>query len=362
MSKRCSGCGVTLQNTNKDEVGYTPKLDGEYCMRCFRIRHYDDVVISMKQGVDSKDVLAKIEALDALVLWVVDLFDFEANLLEGLNRHLANKDIIMVATKRDLLPITLSNTKLEHFIRRRLKANDLFVKDIIVTGNLVKNAKEEFNGSVDAVLQTIDYYRDGRDVVVMGMANAGKSTLLNALLQEDQRLTTSRHPGTTLDMVEISFEGYILYDTPGITRFDSLLTYVDDTLLKAVIPSKHLKQRGYQLRKNQTLSIAGFARFDLIGCDNCSAVAYFSERLNIHRSKQEQADDLWTKHLGDELLSPSLDTEFKEMKMYEFHIRDHKKHDIVIHGLGWLCIDEFVDTIRVYVNKDINVTFREAMI
>ena len=36
--------------------------------------------------------------------------------------------------------------------------------------------------------------------------------------------------------------------------------------------------------------------------------------------------------------------------------------DVVIHGLGWFCIQGHVSQIRVYTDKNVNVTFREEMI
>lgn len=301
-NKICKGCGVVLQSSDAAAIGYTPKMEADYCQRCFRIRHYDDVVISMKQGIDSDAVLQKINAMDALVVWVVDLFDFESNLLPGINRHLLGKDILMVATKRDLLPATLGNEKLSQFLLRRLKEEGILVQGIVVCGDLAAHARREDNASVDEVCAAIAHYRKERDVVVMGMANAGKSTLLNAIC-DGVDLTTSRHPGTTLDFNSIAMEGYQLYDTPGLTRMDSLLTHVDDGLLKTVIPLKPLKARGYQLKGNQTLSLGGLVRLDLIRCEQVSCVAYFSERLPLHRSKQEKADVLWAQHY-DEILSP----------------------------------------------------------
>lgn len=67
-------------------------------------------------------------------------------------------------------------------------------------------------------------YRKGRDIVFMGVANAGKSTILNQLLAMED-LTTSRHPGTTLDLVPIEQDGYTIYDTPGIENHHSVLTF-----------------------------------------------------------------------------------------------------------------------------------------
>ena len=359
MTKYCKGCGARLQSEDRDALGYTPKADAALCQRCFRIRHYDDVMISMQQGIDPSQVLSKIAQQDALILWVVDLFDFEANLLPGIARHLPGKDIVLIGTKRDLLPQTLSDEKLGQFVLRRLKEEGIRVEGIVFCEHLAKAPHHPLNHSIEEVTHAIDRYRNGRDVIVMGMANAGKSTLLNALCA-DSDLTTSPHPGTTLDFVEISAEGYTIYDTPGITRQDSLLTHAPDALLKSVIPFRAIKPRVYQLYEDQSYALGGMVRLDVITKGDASVVAYFSDQLKIHRGKAAKADALWERHLG-ELLSPALDNDAKAMKRYDCRHR-YEKLDVVIHGLGWFCVSGDFQEVRVWVNRNVNVTFRKAMI
>ena len=187
--KKCKGCGAILQSKDQNAPGYTPKENSDYCQRCFRLIHYDDLMISMRKGIDPDVVMDRISQSDALILWVVDLFDFEAGIIPGLNRHLIGKDIIMVCTKRDILPDTLSEEKIARFVFSRLKENGISIKSLILTSKLERMGVEE-------VKQAVQLYRKNREVIVMGKANSGKSTLLNNLLGENT-LTMSRYPGTT---------------------------------------------------------------------------------------------------------------------------------------------------------------------
>lgn len=357
---KCKGCGATLQNDNKDAIGYSPKVEAEYCQRCFRLTHYGDVMISMQQGIDSDAILAKIATMDALVLWVVDLFDVEANIVKGMNRHLVGKDIVLVATKRDLLPDSVGNEKIAQFLLKRLKAYGIEVLGIVICGDLAQNAQDEDNYSIKEIHKAIRKCRNNRDVVVMGMANAGKSTLLNAMLQKAYT-TVSRHPGTTIDFNKIKYHDYYVYDTPGLTRDDSLLTHIDDSLLKQIIPLKTIKPTVFQLKEDQSIAIGGLVRLDLSGCERVSCACYFSPMLSIHRGKLENANKLWSEHLGQDMLVPTLDTNYADMKMAESAMLPPKM-DIVIHGLGWFCVSGDIKNIKVFVNKKINITFRGAMI
>ena len=132
----CKGCGVTLQSTDPNAIGYTPKEGSEYCQRCFRLMHYDDLTVSMRTGIDPDQIIEQIAKMDALIIYVVDLFDFEAGMIPGLARKLPDKDILMVCAKRDILPDTLNHEKVARFVFARLKELNIKVKGLVLTSKL----------------------------------------------------------------------------------------------------------------------------------------------------------------------------------------------------------------------------------
>lgn len=346
----CKGCGAVLQSDDPHKIGYTPKSGSQYCQRCFRLIHYDDLSFSMRTGIDPDTVLARIEDMDCLVVWVVDLFDFEADMIPGLNRRLAHKDILMVCTKLDLLPKTLSKDKATRFVNSRLKEQGIAVKKLLFTSTRIKESGEE-------VKEAVSVLSNGRPAVFMGRANAGKSTLLN-LLMGNALLTMSRYPGTTLEFNQVEIGGITYIDTPGIEIEGSVLMKAKEKDLKTILPSSTIKPQVYQLRNDQSFAIGGLARIDLKNCSDASAVFYVSSGLEIHRGKIANADTFWQKHIGTDLVPYIPNT---KMIQHTIH-KEWDKVDVVVDGLGWCCISGQVTTVIVYVPKGVNITFRKAML
>ena len=346
--KKCKGCGALLQNENSLEKGFTPRTEVDLCQRCFRINHYDDLTKSYKGDFDNFDILNSVSEIDGLILWVVDLFDFESNIVAGLNRHLLNKDIIMVGTKRDLLPDTVGSQKLLTFIQRRLKFHGISVLEILFVGDHGYDGREE-------VLKAIDLYGNNRDVVIMGQANAGKSTLINAIAESD--LTISRYPGTTLDLIMIDKNEYKIYDTPGLIRKDNMQYYVSDHDLKKIIPSK-VKPIVFQVSKATSFAIGGLVRVDVEVKDKSSVVFYVNQSLNIHRGSHNKADELWQQHKG-ELLKPISEGEYKFVADLKI-LSDN--YDLVINGLGFVNFKGQIKSLKVQINEEVSVIVREAII
>lgn len=361
---RCYGCGAIIQSENVHKIGYVPKtsLDREHvlCQRCFKMKNYHILQQSSLQPDDFLKTLQEVATKNCLVVYMLDMFDFNGSQINGIHRHLIGRDILVVVNKRDLLPKSLKTTRLIHWIKRQLKLSGVKPLDVILT-----SMKNRFQ--LDDVFGAIEHFRDGRDVYVVGTANVGKSTLINHLIQifsDNEKplfITTSEFPGTTLDTIEIPLgDGTCIYDTPGIINSHQMTHYTNEEDLKLVLPTNEIKQRVYQLNEKQTLYVGGLARFDFISGEKVPVMCYFSNRLDIHRTKLENADGIYNRHQTLKVHIDGIDS-ISQMKHYDFTLKEGRV-DIVISGLGWFSLNGTNQKVRIYVPEGVHVLIRENLI
>jgi ribosome biogenesis GTPase A len=139
--------------------------------------------------------------------------------------------------------------------------------------------------------------------------------------------------------------------------------FVDKNDLKLLSPKKEVKPKVFQLNEMQTLFFGGLARLDYLSGGRTSLTCYVPSELNIHRTKQENADDLYKRHAGDMLTPPRMEQleEFPELTAHEFTIKEDKT-DIVFSGLGWVTVNEGNKKVTAYAPKGVNVTLRPSLI
>ncbi len=363
----CIGCGALVQTEDKEAAGYTPQSALEkgletgqlYCQRCFRLRHYNEISDVNISDDDFMKLLHSVGESNALVVNVVDIFDFNGSVIPGLPRFVSGNDVLLVGNKQDILPKSVKTSKVTQWLAERAHEAGLRPVDVILTSAQNKLAIKD-------LIDKIEKHRKGRDVYVVGVTNVGKSTLINAIIQEitgdKDVITTSRFPGTTLDKIEIPLDdGSYIYDTPGIIHRHQMAHYLTAKNLKYISPRKEIKPKTYQLNPEQTLFLAGLGRFDFVSGEKQGFTAFFDNELKLHRTKLEGASDFYKKHVGSLLVPPSNKelSDFPDLVRHEFSIKE--KTDVVFSGLGWIRVNQEAK-VAAWAPKGVDVVIRKAII
>ena len=362
----CFGCGAELQNIDPEKTGYIPKFlekDSQYlCQRCFRLQHYGINKEDKTFDKDYSTIIKQAKRERGLMIYVVDLFAFECSIVHSLINQLKDSRVVVVASKRDVIPASIKDEKLTKFIRKRFNELGIDPLDIIIS-SAVKNY------NIDEIKEKCDKLRKGRNVYIFGAVSVGKSTLVNAFLkiysnQTTQMISTSPYPGTTLDVIKVpAYDETYIYDTPGISLDTSIYSHIDKKLIKYIAPNKEIKPRVYQLQKNQSLVIENLVKFDFANSDKTNVTLFLSNYLTVTRSKLENSEKTFNNMI--------LNKQFKYLDRNIKSLSDLSPHDItlpngpcdvVVTGLMWIKLVGKGENIRVYAPKGVEVNIRECKI
>lgn len=364
MNKKCIGCGCLLQVEDSSKRGYIKAslINNEwaYCERCFKLKNYQINPHEAKTEDDYLSVVSSIQNTNSLVVMVVDIFDFSGTFVSSIKRHTGQNDIILVGNKFDLIPKSVKENKVTKFMRHMANLEGFRVLDAVLV-----SSKTGYN--LDKLMDSIDKNCKGRDTYFVGCSNVGKSSLLNAIIRKysdvkKDVITTSTILGTTLDLIKIPYDDYFLVDTPGLINNHSALSYLDEKSIACVMPKKEIKPLVLQLNSDQSVMIGGLASFSYVFGEKNNFVFYFSNDLYIHRTKTINLERLIETQYNKLLIPVFGDTLYSDFTQSEFNIKDdNKKYDIVISGLGFICIK---GNARVIIKtlKGVSVYLREAII
>jgi ribosome biogenesis GTPase YqeH len=363
----CEGCGVRLQTEDSTKLGFIPDQAKSrvpiICQRCFRIKHYNEVSSAALQQDDFLKILGHIGDTQSLVVHIVDIFDFEGSLMGSLPRFIGSNPLLLVVNKIDLLPKVSNLNKIVNWVQRQLKEQGLKPVEIVMV-----SAKK--NLGFERFMQTLDRFRAGKDIYVVGATNVGKSTLINRLIHDysdlEAELTTSQYPGTTLDLVKIPLDdGKFIIDTPGIVYKHRLTELVSKRDIQSLLPNQAIKPMVFQLNEQQTLFFGALARFDFIHGERQSFTCYVSSAITIHRTKLEKADELYAEHRGEMLKPPGKEdlALLPPLTKHPIRVRKGSNTDILISGLGWIKINSLAGAeLEVHVPKGVKLSIRESLI
>lgn len=295
--KRCYGCGAILQDKDPNEIGYVPPEKFEsgeetLCERCYKLRHYSSYSKSKNFNLDYITILSHAKEEHALAVYVLNAFCLNGSFLDGIGRYLP-ENVLVVVNKRDCLPENYSDEFIKAKVQKKMEEENIKPKDIILTSASVSK-----NENIDVLLSKISNLRCGKSVYFFGAYQVGKSSLINALLMDfnnktEKMITTSPYPGTTLDVINIPLDSETyLYDTPGIYNSSSMVSFLEPTLIKYVLPRNQVRPETYMTKEGQSFVLYNLMRIDMTKGDKTNLAFFKSNDMTISRCKINKADSL----------------------------------------------------------------------
>jgi ribosome biogenesis GTPase YqeH len=353
--RACSGCGAPILEDSIDS-------DKPLCKRCFRIKHYNEALPTDLATEEFTQIINRINFNDSVVLHIVDLFDLAGTLVTTLPRYIAGNPYILIANKIDLFARNITHERMQSWLSQYVKSAGLHPEQIFLT-----SVSKGFH--LDPIVKYINKTCRNKEIYVVGATNVGKSTFINELLKrlniQGGEITTSHFPGTTLDLIKLPIgNGCHIIDTPELILQERYSDFLGPESLKEITPKNTIKPAVYQLNGEQTLFWGGLARIDQLSSSKNSFVCYRANSLPIRRTKLANADELYSKHLGEMLSPPRVDelSRFAELKKTTYHYDGKQKIDIVISGLGWVTISGEPTDIAVHVPKGVSVERRKSLV
>lgn len=324
MIKKCLGCGVILQTTYTNKEGYVDNIDKEVCERCFKLKNYGEYKEVTLDNETYKQILSEIPK-DSLIVYMTSLLNINLDHIKDF------KNVIIVLTKKDLLPKSVKDYKLIDYISR-LADNYLDIE-------IISSVK---NYNLDSLMSKIKKYSTNKEVYFVGMTNSGKSTLINKLIKnystKEEQITTSMYPSTTLNKIELNIDDLKIIDTPGLLSSRSILNNLSTKEIKKITPKKEIKPRSYQLKGKGSLVIEDYIRIDYYSDNNITI--YIANNLNINKMTHNNI-------------------KLRDTNKYTFNLSENK--DIVIEDL---CFIKFTKecNIDIYSPYQVNIYERDNLI
>ena len=306
MIKNCIGCGMILQDTNKDEIGYTPNIKNDYCMRCFRLKNYGEK--NLNETVNEDNIISKVNKSKGVVFFLIDYLNINNYTLNIFKKIKVKK--VLIISKIDVLRRDMKFNKISKWLKEEYNIND----DILYLST------RKFYG-VKSIINYMEKY-EYKTGYILGITNAGKSTLINKILEcynINKEIIISNKPNTTLDFIKLNVDNYILFDTPGFTYPN----------MNVKLINKEIKPITYNITKETTIFI------------NESYSIFFKDPTSV------------TLYLND---VSSLKKSFKSTHGKLLTLKDNQ--DIVIPGVGFINVKKASDII---INDLENIEIRNSI-
>lgn len=278
MSKitRCKGCGITLQDSDANQIGYVKSIDSDYCQSCFRLLHYGE-----SHDHFHPEHLPELKT-NSLIVMVSSALHLDMLFQYPIYRYQKEATYVYLINQIDILP---KQTNFDGLLQNAIKRAKLFnipYQDIILMS--AKN-KEDI-----ARLKTYLKGFNKEHIYLIGVQNSGKTTIFKALSNDDKPLSLKK-AGLTQEPLIKPFGRGALIDMPGLFQPGYIHEFLPYDVYKRMLPDEEINPRIYQLRENQSILIE-----NLIGLTvfrQTSVVLYLAKTIHIHKTNPERMKALF---------------------------------------------------------------------
>jgi len=356
---KCPGCGVELQTTDPNKIGYIPESSllersEPICQRCYRIKHYSDNIAPEVIHYSLSD-LKTISAECDITFVVVDLLDIEGTWSEAIRKAVKSK-LFVLLNKFDLIP--------KHIDARQII--EWFSGEYKIPPGQLQPVSSVNNFGIKPLMKILNRTHK---CCFTGATNAGKSTLLNKIITKEgySQSTASPFSGTTLGRVKRTLKsGTTIIDTPGIEVKQRMMQFISPEERHLVFKTDKLTRKTYKPEPGQTIFFGGLCRIDIedTARDGYSPIFQLFSGHNIvyHLTHQSDAEDFHKRQLGKLLKPPFSPMSYENITWQQHPLSIIAGEDLAISGLGWINCKRGPLEISLIVPRGIGLHQRKALL
>lgn len=361
---RCNNCGEILQSDNINLPGYIPSLIQKdanrilYCENCYQKRKVNRGELSSSIDDNSFKILSDARKNNSLIVLIIDIFAFNGVIKKTIIDLIKDIPLIIVANKKDLLPLKSNDEQIIKFIKSRFNEYEIEPLDILIIST---NRGYNF----ETIKEKIKNHAENKNVYIIGEKGSGKTAIINKLLKSYKNTTnrpiqTSKYKDIDVKVLTMPIDEHTnAYELDGFSLDDSIYGALERNIVnKYILLKKCVKARKFHLKEGDTLLLGGIAMIGLKQGDNSEIKAYFNDKIEIKKMPLSKEKIFFKTNLINKNLLPVSDLlqDFSNFDLFQYEMEnDNLDHEIGIKGLGFIIFKGLGQTIYIMVPKGVAI-------
>jgi len=325
----CKGCGAPLQTSDKKARGYALSLEHDYCQACFRLYHYGEA----NDHFHPEDLPSLNK--NGVAVMVSSVMSFDMLFEYPVYRYEPNMTFVYIINQMDLLPESTNMDRLFERIVDKAKQMNIPYKDIIFM-----TAKNPYD--IDNLRQYL-LSLNKKNIYLIGVQNAGKTTIFKALTHDEHALAMNKAGLTQEAIYKNLSDDVVLWDMPGLYQEGYLHQFLPYQTYKKMLPQTLIKPKIFQLRKDQSICVEGLIAVTAL--ENMNIVIYGSKHIKYHKTNKNKIKELFN----------------QEKQFFDVYVDQYEKRTYKLGQQKWqLTCGDFL---MIHFNdvKHIEVTYPKGM-